>query len=674
VVLVTGTQLRANSNPRGEYRIDGLTAGVYSVRVIAIGYQSADRADVVIDSGATATVDVQLTRAVIELPGIVVTAGGAGERAGESVVSVSVLSKAEIEHRSVVTVDQALPFVAGVVENNGEIDIRGASGVAGGVGSRVLMLLDGHPVLTADGGEVDFDQLPLLDLDRVEVVKGAYSALYGSAALGGVVNLITSPIEDHPSSVVKLHAGIYEVPSLYKFTDDHLTFRGVDLQHSRLIGGVGVRLAFAEETSDGYRQDGESSHWFLRGKVTSREGSTHPWDAYAVWSHSDDGEYFIWRSAQQPYQVDPATLGDHELSNKLLLGATLDPVITSSFLLRVSPHLSYNGLQNDFHAGPDSADYHNATRLGGTVSGIFNAGGHQTVTTGVEVNQVWVHSNFLGDPRILDAALFGQDEIALSEAVKLSAGSRLDYHKATGGGGETTLSPKLGLAWRVQPRWTARLSVGRGYRAPSAIEQFVTTVKSGIRVVPNPDLKGETAWSMEAGASGNFGGWLWLDASLFQSQFHGLIGPAAAPGQAFSFQFRNVTRARVRGADLSTRAGIAGGLLQLGMNYLYLDSRDLTTDLRLPYRSRHNLTASLDALRGAIGMDFRFRTRVDEVLAYPLDPRGDITVVDLRLAYRLLGTTVYAKVTNLFQYKYVDVMERTEGAPRAFMLTAMRGF
>ena len=62
----------------------------------------------------------------------------------------------------------------------------GMTGVAGGVGSRVLILLDGHPMLSADGGEIIWEALPLLDVDRVEVVKGAYSAVYGSNALGGV--------------------------------------------------------------------------------------------------------------------------------------------------------------------------------------------------------------------------------------------------------------------------------------------------------------------------------------------------------------------------------------------------------------------------------------------------------------------------------------------------------
>jgi hypothetical protein len=73
-----------------------------------------------------------------------------------------------------------------------------------------------------------------------------------------------------------------------------------------------------------------------------------------------------------------------------------------------------------------------------------------------------------------------------------------------------------------------------------------------------------------------------------------------------------------------------------------------------------------------VGLDVRYRSPVDTVLAFPADPRGAITIVDLRLAYRVFGTIVQAKVSNLLQAAYVDVMERNRGAPRSVLLTAYR--
>jgi iron complex outermembrane receptor protein len=219
---------------------------------------------------------------------------------------------------------------------------------------------------------------------------------------------------------------------------------------------------------------------------------------------------------------------------------------------------------------------------------------------------------------------------------------------------------------------TVRASVGRGYRAPSAIEQFVSAVQEGFRVVPNPALRGETAWSGEVGAAAALGGGLWLDGALFQSDYRDLIGPAPAPGQLLVFQFQNVQRARVRGLDLGAKLGVAGGRLGLEAAYTYLQATDLATGGPLPYRSRHNATLTVAALGGLVALDARYRSRVDTVLAFPRDPRGPITVVDLRLGWRARGLLLQAKVANLLQAAYVDVMERTRGAPRSVLVTAVR--
>jgi outer membrane cobalamin receptor len=147
-----------------------------------------------------------------------------------------VLTAQELVRRNATTLDQALAFEPGVTFNAGQMDIRGSTGLARGVGSRVLLLLDGHPILSGDGGEIDFASLPLLDVDRVEVVKGAYSALYGSNALGGVVNVLTAPVSEQPHTVARVHYGSYQFPDRFRYTDEQVTTAGLGIQHSRQLG------------------------------------------------------------------------------------------------------------------------------------------------------------------------------------------------------------------------------------------------------------------------------------------------------------------------------------------------------------------------------------------------------------------------------------------------------
>jgi len=186
--------------------------------------------------------------------------------------------------------------------------------------------------------------------------------------------------------------------------------------------------------------------------------------------------------------------------------------------------------------------------------------------------------------------------------------------------------------------------------------------------VPNPQLNGEHAWSGEVGITAYPLPAIRIDGALFGSRYEDLIGPAAAPDQLLVFQFQNVSRARVLGIDLGARAAMIPGVIDLEANYLFLDGQDLETGKALPYRSRHNLTGTVTALRGLAAVDLRYRSRVEEVIAYPLDERGSIFTMDLRGAYQAFGLTFLAGVRNLFNTFYTDVQERSPGAPRQWSL------
>lgn len=191
-VQVTGTPLGVLTGEGGSFRIIRIDPGTYTLRVSAPGYEQTSHADVVVTEGESVRVVVYVRPSVIDVPGLVVTASRSRESPDESPVSVSVMDWHELEQRNVNNVGEALPFAQGVVSNGGQLDIRGASGISRGVGSRVLVLLDGHRMLKGVGSEADLEKLPLLDVERVEVVKGSHSSLYGTGALGGVVNVITA--------------------------------------------------------------------------------------------------------------------------------------------------------------------------------------------------------------------------------------------------------------------------------------------------------------------------------------------------------------------------------------------------------------------------------------------------------------------------------------------------
>jgi iron complex outermembrane receptor protein len=668
-VQLMGTQWYALTSPSGEFRVPGIANGIYSLRVVAVGYGSVERDGIDVE-GSEETITLALARRAVDLPGIVVTAGTGSDRAGEGSVSVAVVGRDELRRRDVTTLDAELPFVPGVAINHSTLDIRGASGLDEGVGSRVLLMLDGHPLLTPDGGQINFYAIPLLDVDRVEVVKGAYSALYGSAALGGVINMLTTPVEAEPKTMARGYAGAYDTPAQDRFTPDERHYAGLELQHSRQIGGAGVRLAGGGETSDGFTQNGDLNRYYARVKLTSAAGSAHPWDAFVVAALNKQGDFFIARSLDHLFEVDSNELGNRTKDGQVLAGATFTPLSRQSSSLRLSPTLLFAGSRNFFS---DNHDWHNAVRAGLNVRYQANLPGRNTLTLGADGNYTVVRSNFIGRPDITDLSLFSFDEWRLAARWRATLGLRYDWHDTNVGEAEHSLSPTAGLVWTTTPWLNTRASISHGYRAPSATEQFVSTVQSGFHVVPNDSLRGETGWSGEVGATATAGR-LSFDGAAFQSNYRGFIGPGGVPGQFGYFQFQNISSARVRGLDLSSRLAVWPGRIDLAASYLLLDSHSgAPGGGPLPYRSRHSVTGSVDILSGLAGVDVRWRSRIEEVLAYPADPRSAITVVDLRLAYRVFGAVVMAKVTNLLQTRYVDIMERTPGAPRTVEMSLVVG-
>ena len=670
-VLVQSTPFRVTTGADGSFQVALPDGREYTLVVLASGFRPVERN---VDAASVAGEPLRITmeRLLFDVPGLTVTASRRAARPGAAPTSVAVIGADELERRNVTNLKEALPFAQGVTFNAGHMDIRGSSGIARGVGSRVLMLLDGHRVLGGVGSDIDFGVLPLLDIERIEIVKGPHSTLWGTNAMGGVVNVITRAPPGGQRTVVRGYYGVFDTPGELDFSEERLNMDGIELQHSRRIGGNDLTLSVAREGSDGFRQNGAMGRWRLRFKTVFGPESATPWEVFASWKRQEAEEFFTWLSADRRLEVDPAALGDYKRDADLIVGLTAIPLLTSRLKLQIRPQLQHVRSQNYFH---DNADFHRSTRYGTDAQLTVFSGGRHALTVGGDGAYTTVASNFLSPtPAVTDLALFAQDEIELSDRMRASVGVRLDSHRTSFVEDDLTLSPKIGLVYQPGERVSLRTSFSRGYRAPSVSEQFTSTTVFGFRVIPNLEIRGESAWAGEVGATASPHDRIWLDAGLFWSEYAGLIEVGAAPNQYFTFQFQNVSEARVRGIDTGVRVGLVPSKLNLHANYMYVDSKDQQTGRHLAYRSRHNLTTTLSGWSDVIAVDVRHRSRPDQVLVYPLDERGAITLLDLRMAVTIMDMDVHAKIANLLQTEYVDVQERNPGATRSVRFTVTSRF
>ncbi len=652
---------------RGRYRLQ-MAPGRVAVRVNHIGF--ATLADTVaVAAGDSLERDYRLQAAFVELQPTIVTAAKHSQLLDQSVTSVALVSDTDLARRAVSAVDEAVNKAPGVLFLSGQVNIRGSSGFVEGLGSRVLLLVDGVPANQGDRGGIDWDMVPVADVDHVEVMKGAGSALYGSAAFGGVVNLITHAIPVGFHGRLRATGGTYANPpnDAWQFRDYTGGLGGLDATGSYGTETLRGSLTLGGRHSDGYREQDRSDQWETSGRAewlpqpgtrvtASGAWTSHQYQVFPTWCVP--GACDTRGQAFQPFMIDNSGRGSYTRSNKGYVAATYDRTSSPTFAWQARA----SWLRTHFtDVNPD--DWSVANRLGAELRGVLHAGGgdDRVFTMGVEAAHTGVTSDIFGDSgRVgdhteIEFAPYGQAEQRIGR-LRLTAGTRLDHVTVDDSVQTTVVSPRIG-AVLTSRLGTWRASVGRGFRAPTVAERYVTTRALGFQVVPNPSLRPETAWSFEIGNSGAFASWGRLDAALFWTEARLLIEPAfIVVDSTPEIQIQNLSRARLRGLDASIAVTPVPALTAT-LGYLYLDSRDLTRDTVLSFRPKHLLTLSTDYRWRSlsVGADFRFTSRIERIeleSVFGQDPRIAARVLDLRAGWQLGPVSARLLVTNALNYIY----------------------
>ncbi len=666
-VLLEHTVLGTETDAEGKFSLRDIPPGRYALSVLMIGY-GRRISKVEVKPGSKLEIVIKLSPLPVQIEPVVITATKQEESLMDVPVSVSVVNGTTLMSRNAVTIKDALKYVPGVRLLQNQIDIRGLTGYSQGVGSRVLLLVDGLPMLTGDTGEIIWDAIPVDDVERIEVVKGAASALYGSSALGGVINVITRDIPESPQTSYRLYSGFYNQPYYrqWRWSDKLRGMEGIELGHSQRIGGFGFLASGGYSGDDSFRQNDFSRRWNGFAKLEYDLSTFEQIRVISDIVHERKGDFYYWRSLNDPLQPDPAQEGARSATTTW----------NSSFIFRdfVNNKLSYvargiyssNFLQYDSMGVPGSSSLANT----GTIEfqGNWNTTGSQKLTFGLVGNLDKVVANQYGTHFGYGTAAYFQDEILLLRSLKLDIGLRYDAQRIVDLPAWESVSPKLGLVFLAGPATSLRASVGRGFRAPSIAELYVNAGTPYLPIVPNPDLKPERSWSFEVGLTHFFSDNFMLDCALFQSDLSNLIEAGFdSTGGNLRIMFNNVSRARVQGGEIDLKTDLFGRLLRLDIGYTYTWPVNLTTGSVLRFRSRHLLysSATLRYKMISLGTDFRYISkmmRLDNILQSFIvnwNSQVPIEVVDVRgsidLAQWRVPLTIGLHVNNLLGYNYVEL-------------------
>ncbi len=665
-VKIIGTKLGTATGVDGKFFIGNLKSSIYSLEFSSIGYKTKIISNLVLKDRPL-TLNVELQQQAIESQQIVVTASKYAQRLADLPVSASIIHANLFEKKDINDLKDAMRYVPGVNMIDDQISIRGSSGYSRGAGTRVLLEIDGIPYYTGDTGEIIWEIIPTPEIERVEVIKGASSSLYGSSAIGGVVNVITKGIGNKPVTYIKTSIGAYDKPSysIWNWSNELRTFTGLTAAHSQRFGNLGLSVSLTRLSNMSYKQSGYYTRFigFIKGVYDFSSTSSLTFLANSMNQH--DGTFLYWKDSRDALIPPAADEGESVTSGRYMFGAIYKYVLSNNFFLNIRGSYYRNDWADQTSAQNKSLS--NLYRLEvQTNANLFN---NFILVSGIEATADNVTSNIFSNQTAKGFGIYSQADYKFQFPLSTTFGIRYDYSKLSNQIGVSALSPKTGLNYRLTNRLSLRSSLGTGFRAPTLSEAYTSTSTSGITIRPNPNLKPESNWTFEVGANYQLTNNINLDAALFDNEYYDFIEPTVDPTDGF-VHFENVTRARIQGFEFNSNYSFFENHLRLSLNYTYLWARDLQLHQALKYRPRHMALASVDYSIGNFdfGADFRYSSKVEEMdfelvtLGVVKDGRKrvDIQVLDLRADYNLkhfgIPAKIFFNVNNVFNYNYVELI------------------
>jgi vitamin B12 transporter len=516
-----------------------------------------------------------------ELPEVVVTATRTQTRADDATTSVSVISGQEVVQRDQALVGNALRGSPGV-----DVTSFGSPGqttfvtIRGSNPDQVLVLLDGVNVNTPTVGQFDFGNLTTDNLDRVEVLRGSGGALYGSEAIGGVVNVLTKRGEGPFHLLASAEGGS-------AFTQREMA--GINGSH----GPFSLSGTVSYLNTDGF-QSPNDSYWNFstvwRGDVDVLPGGTAR--VFCRYNESRTGlvNFDVFQNRPDPHA--------YAADNFFLIKGEWEHAPTEALSYRaglswVRDNFRYRGQQVDEEEDDEletisSHTPNEQTQAEGQVNYHWPAFALSTI--GLEYREQWAEldeTDAEDEPMPTSTranrsivAVYGQEQVQfLDDTLRGVGGVRYDHYD--GFGGQVTTSGSG--SYLIRPSQT-RLRVGyaQGFRAPTFDELFGP--------LGNPDLQPETSWEIDAGITQDvFGGRLRIEPTYFYREVHDLIEeitdqlPPVA-GVPEEERAQNFASTRMQGVELNSRAQPLSWLT-LAANYTYLNH--VTATGTLVNRPRH---------------------------------------------------------------------------------------
>lgn len=591
-VKVTGTTFGAGTNTDGAFILRFEDRKERTLKVSFVGYDPQE-VKAVPGSDNAAPIEVRLTPASNPLNEVVITGSLTEKPLKEVPVLTRVISQKEIQALNPMSIETLLQYeLPGLQIGFNSMSQLPEITYQGMGGEYILFLIDGERV-SGEGADhnVDFTRFNVDDIERIEIIKGSQSTIYGSNALGGVINIITKNA-DRP------------------FTGNiNARYAGSNGQKYTLSSGI-RKDRLSSYTSLTWRTKDSYTIEDTEGKttvVTSPDGETvNTGDpqyttvyGYNIWDLTQKlgytcnerlstelkGSFYHNKRDIRTGKNYQDFFIDYTLGGKVKYLPAENQQITLSYLFD-----SYKKNKDYFKSGKTDTDYHNKTQTPRVdYTGTF---GSHTVSAGFEGNLEYLKHYFMKDTSSVSMqtyALYLQEDWKVTERLNVVAGVRADYHRKY----HLHVTPKLSLMYTPWDCLTFRAGYSQGFRSPSLKELYQEYDMGGLgwmMLYGNPNLKPETSNQYALSAEFTKGG-LNMSVSATHNRFKNRITLQSLNDGTSDSRYENAERARTTGIETIVRYRWAFGLTLTG-SYAYTDDYEEVEGLNTSSVRPHTATFS----------------------------------------------------------------------------------
>lgn len=617
----------------GNYNLP-VSPGKHTVTLSYVGYKDVLQ-ELEVKAGEEFQIDFFMDQDAKNILGdeLVVTGSLFQRKASEEVISIEVIKPKLIANTQGTRIDETLRRVSGLNVADGQANIRSGSGWAYGVGSRVMVVLDGMSVLSPDRGDVKWSMLPIETVGQIEVLKGASSVLYGSSAMNGTINLQTMvPLKKPVTRFTAFQSFItppkrkttqwWDFPLMSYGTTFARAHKVTD--HFEYVVGGNFFLQ-NQHYDDGYEF---SSRINFRTKWTAKNNPNMKWGLAGIWMYNRETEFFYWQNDTT------GALKAGELNDFNNLRISIDPYFVT-YDKKGNKHdlktrIWYNRPDFDTKTLLQTVDYqftHTWEKIGlswivGTNNQLLWINVPDFVGTANKIGNLW--------------AVFTQMDKTFKDKVTMSAGIRWEVYKYDINSGVTLPSSRFGINWHAGKNSYLRFNIGQAFRFPSFAERFVSTdlgttetqvpsdtcacacncyeirKSSTLGIVANLNLKPEYGWTSEIGFQQKLGNKPnskyrgLLDFALFWQEYRDLAeftitGDDTTIDAFIKLQAQNISNARIAGMDFSIKNDITWKKHYINVSAGYTYS--------LPIEVDENFGFGLDKIGPYLKTLFRYMVR-----------------------------------------------------------------